>query len=76
MLAAIKGAFKIPSLRNVELTGPYMHSGGMKALAGGQLTSTTGAVTLPISIILPPGCPLMASPPQQKADLVAFLCKV
>jgi hypothetical protein len=26
------GAFKIPSLRNVELTGPYMHNGGFKSL--------------------------------------------
>ncbi len=27
-----KGAFKIPSLRNVELTGPYMHNGSFKSL--------------------------------------------
>ncbi len=26
------GAFKAPSLRNVELTGPYMHNGGMATL--------------------------------------------
>ena len=26
------GTFKIPSLRNVELTGPYMHNGGMATL--------------------------------------------
>ena len=26
------GAFKIPSLRNVELTGPYMHNGSMATL--------------------------------------------
>lgn len=26
------GAFKIPTLRNVELTGPYMHDGGMATL--------------------------------------------
>ncbi|MGI9212674.1 MAG: cytochrome c peroxidase, partial [Methylococcaceae bacterium] len=31
-LAAVMGAFKIPTLRNVELTGPYMHNGGMKTL--------------------------------------------
>jgi cytochrome c peroxidase len=29
---AVDGAFKSPSLRNVELTGPYMHNGGMKSL--------------------------------------------
>jgi cytochrome c peroxidase len=29
---AVNGAFKIPTLRNVELTGPYMHNGSMKSL--------------------------------------------
>ncbi len=29
---AVDGAFKTPTLRNVELTGPYMHHGGMKSL--------------------------------------------
>jgi cytochrome c peroxidase len=32
MLVLIDGAFKIPGLRNVELTGPYMHNGGMATL--------------------------------------------
>ena len=27
------GAFKVPSLRNIELTGPYMHNGGHATLA-------------------------------------------
>ena len=30
--AAVNGAFKTPSLRNVELTAPYMHNGGMATL--------------------------------------------
>ncbi|HKC72677.1 MAG TPA: cytochrome c peroxidase, partial [Chloroflexota bacterium] len=29
---AVDGAFKTPGLRNVELTGPYMHNGGMATL--------------------------------------------
>jgi cytochrome c peroxidase len=29
---ATKGAFKVPTLRNVELTGPYMHNGGEATL--------------------------------------------
>lgn len=29
---AVNGAFKTPTLRNVSLTGPYMHNGGMKSL--------------------------------------------
>jgi len=30
--ASVNAAFKIPMLRNVELTGPYMHNGSMKSL--------------------------------------------
>lgn len=29
---AVDGAFKVPTLRNIELTGPYMHNGGMRTL--------------------------------------------
>ena len=29
---AVDGSFKVPSLRNVELTGPYMHNGSMATL--------------------------------------------
>jgi len=32
MAIATQGAFKVPTLRNVELTGPYMHNGGMATL--------------------------------------------
>jgi cytochrome c peroxidase len=32
MLTIVTAAFKIPSLRNVELTGPYMHNGSMATL--------------------------------------------
>jgi hypothetical protein len=30
---AVDGAFKVPGLRNVELTGPYFHNGGQATLA-------------------------------------------
>jgi len=33
MAVATQAAFKVPTLRNVELTGPYMHNGGMSSLA-------------------------------------------
>lgn len=29
---AVDGSFKVPSLRNVELTGPYFHNGGQASL--------------------------------------------
>jgi cytochrome c peroxidase len=32
MRSAASGSFKIPTLRNVELTGPYMHNGSMATL--------------------------------------------
>ena len=32
LATAVRGAFKTPGLRNVELTGPYMHDGGMATL--------------------------------------------
>ncbi|MCB1985684.1 MAG: cytochrome-c peroxidase [Burkholderiales bacterium] len=31
-LSGANGSFKVPTLRNVELTGPYMHNGGMATL--------------------------------------------
>ena len=30
--SGVDGAFKVPSLRNVELTGPYFHNGGQATL--------------------------------------------
>ncbi len=32
-LPMLRGAFKVPSLRNVEMTGPYMHDGRFETLA-------------------------------------------
>lgn len=31
-LVAVNGAFKVPTLRNIELTGPYMHNGSILTL--------------------------------------------
>lgn len=66
------GAFKIPTLRNIELTGPYMHNGSMKSLEevvefynrGGNVTNRHHASTLVFA---------QGLLEQQKADLVAFL---
>jgi cytochrome c peroxidase len=72
MLVATQGAFKIPTLRNVELTGPYMHNGSMKTLEevvefynrGGNLDNPHHFATL----TFPQGLTQT-----QKTDLVAFL---
>ncbi|NBS17006.1 MAG: conjugal transfer protein [Gammaproteobacteria bacterium] len=69
---AMAGAFKIPSLRNVELTGPYFHNGSAKNLEevidfynrAGNLTNATHFE----AFVFPQGFS-----DQDKKDLVAFL---
>jgi hypothetical protein len=71
-LAAVKGAFKVPSLRNVELTGPYMHNGSMLTLEqvvdfyfrGGNFNNPHHFAT----VVFPQGISHA-----ERADLVAFL---
>ncbi len=71
---AIFGAFKTPSLRNVELTGPYFHNGGKATLMqvidfynrGGDFGRENAPITDPT--VRPLG--LTES---EKQDLVAFL---
>lgn len=59
------GRFRTPSLRNVELTAPYMHDGSVPTLAE--------AVEREVYYRgLESGRPLVLTP-QEKADLVAFL---
>jgi cytochrome c peroxidase len=69
---AVGGAFKIPSLRNVELTGPYMHNGGMKSLEevvefynrGGNVANKA----IFTQFVFPQGLG-----PEEQAELVSFL---
>ncbi|MDD5275764.1 MAG: cytochrome c peroxidase [Methylovulum sp.] len=71
-MVAVNGAFKVPSLRNVELTGPYMHNGSLLTLEqvvdfyfrGGNFKNAHHFATLvfPQSISA-----------TEKADLVEFL---
>lgn len=65
----VNGAFKVPSLRNVELTGPYFHNGGKSTLIqvvelydrGGDFTNE-GNTLIPANFT-----------DEQEDDLVAFL---
>ena len=66
-------AFKIPSLRNIELTGPYMHNGSMATLeqviefyARKGNNDNVDRHTLVSNIAL-------ANAPEQRADLIALL---
>jgi hypothetical protein len=66
------GAFRVPSLRNVELTGPYMHNGSMATLEevvefygrGGNFTTQGKDSQFLFSLVFTE---------QTKADLVAFM---
>lgn len=70
-----RSAFKIPNLRNVELTGPYMHNGSMASLEeviefytrGGNFDGADkqGALVF--------GQPQLEFDAQARADLLAFL---
>jgi cytochrome c peroxidase len=66
------GAFKVPSLRNVELTGPYMHNGGLVSLEevlqfynrGGNFSSAGKDAQFLFGV---------RAPEETLADVVAFL---
>jgi hypothetical protein len=70
----VAGSFKVPGLRNVELTGPYLHTGGKGTLAqvvdfyddGGNFNRDTNPSKAPTLV------PLKLTPAQVK-QLVAFL---
>ena len=64
------GKFKVPTLRNVALTAPYMHDGSLATLeevvdhysSGGKLNANSDPTIQPLDLTA-----------QEKADLVAFL---
>ncbi len=78
-----EGLFKVPSLRNIELTAPYMHDGRFATLEQVVEFYDSGVVTHPNlspSLRVPPGngaasgTPVRLNlTPQQKAALVAFM---
>lgn len=81
---AVDGSFKVPTLRNVELTGPYFHNGGQATLdqvvdfynrggdgRGSDAVNTTG-YKLNSTNRAPAIFPLGLTT-NEKADLVAFL---
>ena len=69
-LAVSKGAFKTPTLRDIELTAPYFHDGSAKTLMdvvehyakGGETKTDLAENIKPLSLT-----------PQDKEDLVAFM---
>ncbi|MEH2217264.1 MAG: cytochrome c peroxidase [Nostoc sp.] len=65
-----EGLFKAPGLRNVELTAPYMHNGGMLTLRQVVDFYSRGAGDDNPNI---PRLPVLNLSDQNKNDLVAFL---
>lgn len=86
MERAVTAAFKTPTLRNIELTGPYMHNGSMATLEEviefytrlGNVSTVnthgnllgTGLASVPS---LPPDDPINVTAKQNRSDLIALL---
>ena len=68
---AVNGAFKVPTLRNIELTGPYMHNGGMSTLEQVMAFYNRGGDF--VEPELADGIEPLDFTDQQLTDLVAFL---
>lgn len=64
------GKFKVPTLRNVAVTAPYMHDGSLATLEDVVEHYSTGGVPNPTSDAIIQPLDLTA---EEKADLVAFL---
>jgi cytochrome c peroxidase len=62
--------FKVPTLRNIELTAPYMHDGSLKNLEAVVEHYDSGGVNHPNKSVLLKPLHLTA---QEKQDLIAFL---
>lgn len=73
----VVGAFKTPSLRNVELTGPYFHNGGAATLKQAvefyERGSDFGHPGMPNFENLPPLIRPIVSTPAETDAIVAFL---
>jgi len=69
------GAFKTPTLRNIELTGPYFHNGGTRTLTEAVQFYVRGSdfYENPELDELVNGIPALQGNPAAVEDLVAFL---
>lgn len=70
------GAFKTPTLRNVELTAPYMHDGSLKTLKEVMVHYNNGGVNQagePVNDFLSGGIRPLNLTDAQLDDLVAFM---
>ncbi|MCX8050106.1 MAG: cytochrome C peroxidase [Methylohalobius sp.] len=76
LAVAVQGAFKIPTLRNVELTGPYMHNGSMATLEQViEFYARRNNVDSPHKHVNAGLADALAGDPQLRDDIVFFLKK-
>ena len=69
----IKGAFKVPTLRNVALSAPYMHNGALATLDEVVQFYADGAGRVNDFPLVDPLLKGFDLTTEEKADLVAFL---
>ena len=70
------GAFKTPTLRNIAITGPYMHDGSLETLRDVVVHYNNGGVTdesTPVNDFLSGGIRPLNLTDEQIDDLVAFM---
>ena len=70
------GAFKTPTLRNIEVTAPYMHDGSVKTLRDAVTHYNNGGITNegdPVNDFLSGGIRPLNLTDEQIDDLVAFM---
>lgn len=70
------GAFKTPTLRNIDVTGPYMHDGSLKTLREVVEHYNNGGVTKegdPVNDFLSSGIRPLQLTDEEIDDLVAFM---
>jgi cytochrome c peroxidase len=70
------GAFKTPTLRNIDVTAPYMHDGSLKTLDDVMQHYNNGGVTFeddPVNDFLSGGIRPLGLTDQEIDDLVAFM---
>ena len=70
------GSFKTPTLRNIDLTAPYMHDGSLATLRDVVVHYNNGGVTVegdPVNDFLSGGIRPLELTDEQIDDLVAFM---
>ncbi len=71
--SGIAGAFRVPTLRNIALTGPYMHNGSFETLEEVMQFYADGGGRVHGTENMDPFVAGFEMNPQEKSDLVAFM---